>query len=735
MPWVELAIAFLVIVLVVMRWASLILQNTAAAYVGAESQWSKGQKSAVITLYQAAARDTIPDLGAFEAALTVPMADRRGRLALERSDADYALATREFIAGGSVPSDASAMAHLFPIFSRVPVVRVALRYWEHGDTDIDSLRTLARALVVAGENRKASAILLDRVRAFDEHLTREELGFSGALGEATRQLALGLGISTLIVGVGLGIGVIVLTRRSTRNSAIAAEADRRRIEEFRALVEDAPDAIARLDLGGRHVFANTMLAQTLGLQPAEMEGRTHAEIGEQIGAPPDFADRWQEGIAAVGATRAASSFEVTMPSPAGDREFAIRLAPQLDAAGAVESVIAVARDITDIRASARALRERDEQLQHAQKIEAVGQLAGGIAHDFNNILTAIIGNLDLALAELPEHSSAREDVEEAIASSRRATSLTRQLLTFGRRQFVEATRVDLNAMVVETLGMLSRLVGTRIHIETNCAIEALPVNVDVTQLQQVLVNLVVNARDAMPDGGTIVIETNTAIRDEGPYALLTVTDTGTGMSAETRARVFEPFFTTKPRGQGTGLGLSIVHGIVAASGGSIELESAPSQGTELRVRLPLLEPEPCGSPRVSGPRSIIPETQHLTILLVEDEAAVRNTARRALERAGHVVVEAQHAEDALVHWRRKPESFDIVVTDLMMPGMDGWALLRTLRADRPLLPAVVMSGYTGTRDDADLLTNRAVTLTLSKPFGPRELADLVQRAMLQLVDA
>ncbi|MEP6492058.1 MAG: ATP-binding protein [bacterium] len=735
-PWLDLAIPFFVMVLVVMSWASLLLENTAAAYVGAESQWSKGQKSAVITLYEAAAHGRILDPAAFEQALVAPTADRRGRLALEKPNPDYAFAARAFVEGGVNPADAPAMVHLFSIFRRLPIVQVAIQHWEHGDNGIDSLRALARELVAAHEQAGASALLFDRVRATDRWLTTEELGFSGALGEATRELAVALGFCTLILGVGLATCALVLIRRSAQQSAIAAQADRRRIEESRALVEDAPDAIARLDLAGRHVFANTMLAQTIGLAPTELAGLTHAQIGALIGAAPDFADQWQTAIAGVLATHVPAAFGVTMPSPAGDREFSVRLAPQLDASGAVESFIAVARDVTEIRASARALRERDEQLQHAQKIEAVGQLAAGIAHDFNNILTAIIGNLELALSEIPEHNAARLDVEAAITSALRATSLTRQLLTFGRRQFVETARVDLNAMVADTLDMLARLVGTRIRIEPRYCVDDIHVNADVTQLQQVLMNLVVNARDAMPDGGTIVIETATKMADEGPHALLTVSDTGSGMSAETRARVFEPFFTTKPRGQGTGLGLSIVHGIVAALGGSVEVKNAPARGTEVCVWFPLLEPQAFDAADLeAGTPDTAADVQRLTILLVEDEAPVRNTVRRILERAGHVVIEAQHAEDALVHWRRDKERCDIVVTDLMMPGMDGWELLRLLRADRPLLPAVVMSGYTGATDPTEPMNDHAITLTLSKPFGPMELTACVQRAVAPVVAA
>lgn len=717
-------------VLVALMWGSLVLQHGAAAYVGAESQWAKGQKSAVILLYRTVAQDVPPDLADFERALAVPAAYQRARVELEKPHPDYAVAARALVDGGSHPSDAPTMARLYPLFKKLPVVQRAVTYWMRGDLELDSLRLSARALITAWGDRTATATVLDRVRGLDEKLTQLELGFSGSMGEATRTLAITLGLTTIILGAVLAGSGLALFRRAARHAAIAARADQRRVEEFRALAEDAPDAIARLDLEGRHVFANTMLARTFDLPASEFAGRTHAELGELAGTPPEFAQRWRVGITDVLSSRQPTAFDVTIPSRAGAREFSVRLAPQLTSTGAMESLIAVARDVTELRASARALRERDEQLQHTQKIEAVGQLAGGIAHDFNNILTAIIGNLELALEELPTNSPARFDVEAAILSSRRATSLTRQLLTFGRRQFVEAARVDLNAVVGETQGMLSRLVGTRVHIETHYLRENVPVNADATQLQQVLVNLVVNARDAMPDGGTIVIETSASTDEAGPHAMLTVSDSGQGMSAETRARVFEPFFTTKPRGEGTGLGLSIVHGIVVQSGGTIELESTPGHGTRVRIRFPLMSPRaPTPTSTATVAAADPPDQLSATILLVEDEAPVRNAARRMLERAGHLVVEAQHAEDALMLWRRDSNRFDALVTDLMMPGMDGWTLLRTLRADRPSLPAVVMSGYTGTRDASEDPNEGAPTLTLAKPFGARELTDCVRRLM------
>jgi two-component system cell cycle sensor histidine kinase/response regulator CckA len=386
----------------------------------------------------------------------------------------------------------------------------------------------------------------------------------------------------------------------------------------------------------------------------------------------------------------------------------------------------------------RLLHDRDEQLRQAQKMEAIGRLAGGVAHDFNNLLTAIIGYTDLIVERSDLEDQTRRDIAEIRKAADRAAALTRQLLAFGRKQFLNPTVLDLNEMASGLLQMLPRVIGEHIKTTVLLAGNLERVKADASQMEQVLVNLVLNARDAMPMGGHLTIETANVVLDElalraenlslapGNYVMLAVTDTGSGMDAATRARAFEPFFTTKPKGKGTGLGLATVYGIVDQSGGAISLDTAPGQGTTIRIYLPITKaiderPEP-EAPRVHSGGG----TE--TVLLVEDNDSVRDLASKALRRRGYVVHEARDAEEA-VHWVRtsgiKPH---LLVTDVVMPGLNGPNLAARLLQENPRLRVLYMSGYT---DDATPVHGNfwgGVPL-LQKPFTPNALAERVRLAL------
>jgi PAS domain S-box-containing protein len=358
----------------------------------------------------------------------------------------------------------------------------------------------------------------------------------------------------------------------------------------------------------------------------------------------------------------------------------------------IVGAIVVNQDVTDRRAAEEALRRSEEQLRQAQKMEAVGQLAGGIAHDFNNLLTGVLTYCDLILQEVREGDPIRSDVEQIRHAGLRAAGLTRQLLAFSRRQVLQPRVLSLNATVGELDGMLRRLIGADVQLETELAPELWPVRADPGQLEQVLVNLVVNARDAMPRGGTITLTTANRQDAAGAFATIAVTDTGHGMDSATQARIFEPFFTTKEPGKGTGLGLAMVYGIVEQSGGRIEVESAPGRGAAFTVRLPRYE----GAGDALLPRTDrrFPPGGGETVLLVEDETAVRSSTRRLLERHGYAVLEARHGADALRLVEETAREVDLVLTDLVMPEMGGRELVERLRGRRPGLKVLVMSGYT-----------------------------------------
>ncbi len=384
------------------------------------------------------------------------------------------------------------------------------------------------------------------------------------------------------------------------------------------------------------------------------------------------------------------------------------------------------------------LRETEAQLRQAQKMEAVGRLAGGMAHDFNNLLTVIRGYSELLLGRLGPSDAMRKDVEEVKKAADRASGLTRQLLAFSRRQFIAAKVLDLNALVANMDGMLRRLIGEDM-VEFSAELDASTgaIKADPGQVEQVIMNLVVNARDAMPKGGRLTIETtNVTIGKEasldaagvepGSYVLLAVRDTGHGMDAETRSHLFEPFFTTKEKGKGTGLGLSTVYGIVKQSGGSIFVESAPDRGTTFRIYFPRVEQEVLGP--TGAVEAIDPARGRETILLVEDEPAVRGLVHETLRLHGYTVLEARHGIEALITSTKYVGPIHLLLTDVVMPQMSGPEVAEKILTVRPEIKILYMSGY----PDHPVFDQGGVsrqTGFLPKPFSPPVLTQKVREVL------
>ena len=381
----------------------------------------------------------------------------------------------------------------------------------------------------------------------------------------------------------------------------------------------------------------------------------------------------------------------------------------------------------------------EEQLLQSQKMEAVGQLAGGVAHDFNNILTAIVGYTDLLAVEFGANSRQLEDLEEIRKAARRAAALTRQLLAFSRKQVLEPRVIDLNGVVMNLEKMLRSLISANIALKTALAPDLGAARADPNQLEQVIMNLAINARDAMPEGGTLTIETGNATLDEnyaaqhvavvpGSYVMLAVTDTGSGMSEETKARIFEPFFTTKPPGRGTGLGLSTVYGIVKQSGGNIWLYSEPGKGTTFKVYLPTVEALPADIGKVAPAEAV----RHGggTVLVVEDDEQLRRLTHRALAAHGYTVLEADRGRVALDIARRHKGMIDLLLTDIVMPDTDGRKLADTLRAARPGLRVLYMSGYPAGAIASHGMLESGVAY-LAKPFT----TDAITRKVREVLEA
>jgi nitrogen-specific signal transduction histidine kinase/ActR/RegA family two-component response regulator len=370
-------------------------------------------------------------------------------------------------------------------------------------------------------------------------------------------------------------------------------------------------------------------------------------------------------------------------------------------------------------------------LVQSQKMDSVGRLAGGIAHDFNNLLTAILGNGSM-LAEIVD-GEAGEHVAEIQRAAERAAELTRQLLGFARKSMLDPGDHLVNAIVTDMEPMIRRLVGAHIAVVINLDPAVGHVRVDRSQIDQVLLNLAVNARDAMADGGTLCIGTSMTTRsaldpalqvDAERIAILTVRDSGIGMSADVRSHAFDPFYTTKPRGHGTGLGLATTHGIIAQSGGAITVDSVPGDGSTFAVYLPEVKPVAAAPPVILA--KINPAGVG-TVLLVEDEDAVREVARRILERAGYRVLHAPNANAALSVIGAGIDEIDLLVSDVVMPGMRGPEMYEVLRKRRPDLPAIFLSGYADLADSTEGMP--LGSRFLAKPYTPDELIRLVQLAL------
>jgi PAS domain S-box-containing protein len=505
--------------------------------------------------------------------------------------------------------------------------------------------------------------------------------------------------------------------------------DRKRIEaalgesesRFRSMADSAPVFIWMADESGACTYFNRYHMEFSG-RPVEQElgdgwfGLVHPEDLEQCRS------RYSAGIASKGPFR----MEYRLKRRDGAYRWVLDSAsPRLSEQGVFLGFIGCGMDITEHKAT-------EEQLRQSQKMDAVGRLAGGIAHDFNNLLTSINGFTDLALAAAPTGSPLMEYLQEVSKSGARAANLTSQLLAYSRKQVLAPKIIDLNAVVADMDRMLNRLIGEELRVITRLYPGLGRVKADPGQMQQILVNLVLNARDAMAGGGDVTIETANVVLGQdftathlegepGPCAMLAVRDTGCGMTPEVQSRLFEPFFTTKAVGKGTGLGLSSVYGIVKQSGGCISVETAPGRGSVFRIFLPLEATDDPRSPDAPPKKA---EQGSGTLLLAEDEETVRKFLAATLRNMGFQVLEAGDGSQALA-LAREGRNIDCLVTDIVMPGMSGSKLASELRAGRPRLPVLFISGYARDMLSAAELADPGAAF-LQKPFSPQELVSKIR---------
>ncbi len=494
---------------------------------------------------------------------------------------------------------------------------------------------------------------------------------------------------------------------------------------YRHIVDIAPEGIWTVDAVGRTTYVNTRLCELLGYSAREMDGRTLREYLH------DDSTAAGEHIFAAGGAMIAVEHEVRFSRKDGSDLWArVSTAPILTDHGVVIGGVAMVADVT-------ARKQLEQRFLQAQRMESVGRLAGGVAHDFNNLLSVIIGWTEMAMAELPKAHPSRASLEEVLSAGQGAAKLTRKLLAFSRQQVVAPTVFSPNTLVADIDDMLRRLIGEDIEFVVHTDPALGTIHMDRGQLEQVLMNLVVNARDAMPDGGRLTIETaNTVLGAEfatrtgevtaGQYVMIAVSDSGVGMSDDVKAHLFEPFFTTKMREKGTGLGLSTCHGIMKQAGGHIVVESGEGAGTTLKLYVPRCVE--ASAPELSHAR-LDAASGPETILLVEDESAVRRVTESILEARGFRVVSAASGEEALRLIETGPGPLHLLLTDVVLAGgMSGGKLAKRVRGLRPGLRVLFVSGYA---DDVSALHDIRLQKAafLQKPYTGDELGQKVREVL------
>lgn len=509
---------------------------------------------------------------------------------------------------------------------------------------------------------------------------------------------------------------IVRAHQEAKNTVAERKRSAERLSQLASIIEFSSDAIIIFTLEGTIVSWNNGAEGVYGYGASEVLGKPRSVLlpSKQANDLPIMVEALKRG-------EQIQRYE-TVHMAKGERriEVSMGMSPVKDASEEIIGIAAIVRDISE-----RKLLEK--QLRQSQKMEALGQLSGGVTHDFNNLLTVITGYCELLELELPPNGTSRRNCEQIKKAGERAASLTRQLLAFSRQQVLEPRVLNLNTVILDVEKMLSRVIGEDIELTTSLDAKLGFIKADRGQIEQVLMNLVVNARDAMPNGGQLSITTANTIVDDlfaryhppqqpGEYVLLSVRDSGIGMNAETQAHIFEPFFTTKETGRGTGLGLSTVYGVIRQSEGYVWVQSEPGHGTIFEIYLPLVEEAVSQEKCNVSDHSPLGGTE--TILLVEDEEALRELTRDVLIRSGYKVLDSSSPEKAIETATRYSGPIHLLLTDVVMPGMNGPVLAQKLTSVRPDMRVVYMSGYTGFRQGQGPESH---TSLLPKPFNRETL--------------
>ena len=533
--------------------------------------------------------------------------------------------------------------------------------------------------------------------------------------------SIGLLLTLLMLGGIMRIGDIFVERKEAEKALKESE------EKFRLLSETAADAITMIDNEGDIAYWNPAAERIFGYPAHEVKGKSL----HHLLAPERYHDMYRKGFALYRETGDGPAIGKTLEFEAVKKdgtEIPVEVSFSVTLLNNERYAIGMIRDISERKRAECDRMKLEEQLRQAQKMEAIGQLSGGIAHDFNNILMAIIGFSNILKMKLDERDPLQADIDQILAASDRAVHLTQGMLAYSRKQIMAPKTIDLNDIVRNGENFLRRVIGEDVEFITNFSEGPLTIYADSIQIEQVLMNLVANARDAMPDGGSLFIRTDCVEIDDrfvalfqfakkGEYALLSLSDTGVGMDETTARRIFEPFYTTKGVGHGTGLGLSVVYGIIKQHDGFITCNSELGKGTTFRIYLPIIHGEVEKGMLI--PEISLPEGKE-TILLAEDDDASRRVSKRYLETFGYTVIEASDGEEAVTIFRENGDVIDLSLLDVIMPRLNGREVYKRIREIKPDAKVIFMSGYT-----ADIIRKEEIVgeglKVLTKPAMLKEL--------------
>ncbi len=714
---------FLLIVVSLLGLSYVTIENLSAAraYVGGEGLWSKAQKQAVYDLLQYSISHSDADYQNYRQALLVPLGDKQARVELEKPVPDMRIVRIGFIQGRNSPQDVEGMATLFRRFRHSRYMAEAVDIWAQGDALIEQLQTLGNNLHAEISSGRPDPLrvkeIARQVDLLGNQLTPLEDRFSYALGAGARHakdsfLVVIFAATAASVMAGLLFTFFMLQHvRQTE-------------ARYKHLIDTANDVILVLDAeSGVILDANERSGHLLGRSLRQIVGLR----GEQIVIEGDR-EQYREVLAGTLKGAAVAGKQLHLSHSDG-HSITVEVNTSLTEFEGKRIVQGIFRDITD--------RQRlEEEVRQAQKMEVVGRLAGGIAHDFNNLLMVILMQVT-KIQNSPKRAQLLQHAETVRMAAEKAASLTKQLLAFGRKQVLVLQVLDLNGLLGEVKEMLSTLPAQHVQLMVTPSPQPLPVEVDPGKIEQVIMNLALNACDAMPSGGILRIKTSqvsmigfkSRVKNSSTaaHALLEITDTGCGMDDETKAHIFEPFFTTKPVGKGTGLGLPTVYGIVKQSGGTIDVDSVPGEGTTFRVYLPIVE-KPVGSRKTPDLRSSQAKGSG-TVLLAEDQPSIRGALREFLEFKGYSVLEAQNGDEALDLAQHHSGSIDVLVTDVIMPQIRGLELAKRVTELHPDICVIFMSGYSeDVLLENRLLSQQNVTL-IQKPFDPEDLAHKIKESL------